>query len=273
MTATAPEPEAVPDAGRGLAPDLIPLPDDFPVEWLEPRDRELTWEWDDMHMPQALTPLAGDYVLLMGAGMAYGLERLGLPPVTKTRIWNGFAYFTADVPLPEEEHAGFWALRTERARAEIPRAHAYWVDRALPELRAIYDDMTATPVESLPFDELATAWDRAWDRIHRCWRIHFYAIRGPYRVLEDLADLYEAVVPDAAPGDGLALIGGGVDELQDVEVRLEALLGQVGSSPALQAALSAAEPTVSRLPDDADGVAFRSALDAFLAEHGHLGQS
>ena len=273
MTATAPEPEAVPVVDAAPPPDLIEVPDDFPVEWVEPRDAELTWYWDDMHMPQALTPLAGDYVLTMGAGMAYGLERLGLTPVTKTRIWNGFAYFTADVPLPEEEHAAFWALRTERARAEIPRTHAYWVERALPELKAIYAGVAATPVESLPLEELATAWDWAWDRLDRCWQVHFYVIRGPYQVLEDLADLYEAVVPDARPGDALALIGGGIDELQDVEVRMEELLRLVRASPALGAALSAAEPMVSSLPDDADTDAFRSALDAFLAEHGHLGQS
>ena len=283
MTAAAPEPEAIPIPDGEIidgaivdgapVPELIPLPVDFPVEWAEPRDAELTWYWDDMHMPQALTPLAGDYVLTMGAGMAYGLERLGLPAVTKARIWNGFAYFTADVPLPEAEHAAFWALRTERARAAIPHAHAYWVDRALPELKAIYAEVTSAPVETLPLDELASTWDWAWERLDRAWRIHFYAIRGPYQVLEDLADLYEAVVPDAAPGDALALIGGGVDELQDVEVQLEGLLGAVRSSTTLQAALSAADPTLEGLPGDADGTAFRRSLEAFLAEHGHLGQS
>ena len=40
--------------------------DDFPITWVEPDDAELTWEWDDMHMPTAVTPLAGDYNLLMG---------------------------------------------------------------------------------------------------------------------------------------------------------------------------------------------------------------
>ena len=46
--------------------------DAFPVEWLDPSDPELTWEWDDMHMPFVLTPMAGDYVGLIGSGFAYG---------------------------------------------------------------------------------------------------------------------------------------------------------------------------------------------------------
>jgi pyruvate,water dikinase len=273
MTAAAPEPEAGPVIDAAPSPDLIPLPDDFPVEWVEPRDPELTWYWDDMHMPQALTPLACDYVRMMGMGFGYGYERLALPIEVKVRIWNGFAYFTADIPLPEDEHAAIWERRKEASRAEIGGTHAYWFDHALPEIKGIYEAVTATPVETLRLDELAVAWEWAWQRLGRCWSVHFYVIRGPYQVLEDLADLYEAVVADAAPGDALALIGGEVDELQAVEVELEALLGLVRSSATLVAALSKPEPLVASLPHDADGRAFREAFDAFLAEHGHLGQS
>ena len=96
---------------------------DFPIEWLEPRDAELTWGWDDMHMPQALAPLAGDYVLMMTQGFAYGYERLDVPIQIKSRIWNGYAYFTADIPLPESEHEATWELRSIRAREHIDATH------------------------------------------------------------------------------------------------------------------------------------------------------
>ena len=43
---------------------------------------------------------------------------------------------------------------------------------------------------------------RSGARIGRCWSIHFYAIRGPYQVLEDLADLYESVIESAGTGRG-----------------------------------------------------------------------
>ncbi len=85
----------------------------------------------------------------------------------------------------------------------------------------------------MPVDELAAAWDEAWTRIGRCWSIHFYAIRGPYQVLEDLADLYESVVEEASPGEALGLIGGGVHELHDVERQLEALAALVVATPGL----------------------------------------
>jgi len=247
-------------------------PEDFPFEWLEPRDAELTWEWDDMHMPQALTPLAGDYVLLMTVGFGYGYERLELPIEIKSRIWNGYAYFTADIPLPDAEHEGMWRQRSVRARQQIALTHDYWI-RRLDEIRAIYADVAAIPVEDLSGPAMADAWALAWLRLERPWRVHFYVIRGPYQVLEDLADLYESIVEDAAPGDGLALIGGGADELQAVETELEALVGMLRATPELMLDFPAGEDVVGTLAARAEAAPFLTAFDAFLARHGHLGQS
>ncbi len=125
------------------------------------------------------------------------------------RIWNGYAYFGLATDVPESEQAAMWERRTERARARIPLTEAYWRDEAVPELRAVYAWVAERPVETMPAAGLADTWDEAWRRIGRCWSIHFYAIRGPYQVLEDLADLYESVIAEAAPGEALALVGGG----------------------------------------------------------------
>ena len=167
-------------------------PDDFPVEWAEPRDAELSWEWDDMHMPYALTPLAADYVRTLASGFAYAYQRLEIPIDIVGRVWNGYAYFALDTRVPEEEQPAMWDRRTERARARIPLTEAYWRDEAVPELRGHYAWVDGLAVEAMPGDELAERWDEAWTRIGRCWSIHFYAIRGPYQVLDDLADRYEA---------------------------------------------------------------------------------
>ena len=161
---------------------------------------------------------------------------------------------------------------TRRARAQIPLTDAYWRERAIPELRAHYGWVAAAPVEAMPADELAAAWDEAWARIGRCWSIHFYAIRGPYQVLDDLADLYESVVPDAPPGEALGLIGGGVHELHDVERQLEALAALRPQRPRSPTRFAAAAPTASELAARPEAAAFMTGLDAFLAEHGHLGQ-
>ena len=251
----------------------MPGGDDFPIEWLDPSDREITWEWDDMHMPGALSALAGDYVKVIAAGMAYGHQRLGTPVEMRIRIWNGYAYFGLATDVPESEHAAMWQRRTEGARAAIGTAHAYWHEEAVPQVSAAYDWVAARTVETLPAAELADTWDEVWRRIERCWAIHFYAIRGPYQVLEDLADLYEAALPESAPAEALGLIGGGDHVLQAVERGLEDLTGHVARTPGLAERLAEPGVTVDHLASSAATAEFATALNAFLVEHGHLGQN
>src|SRR5258707_3398730 len=52
---------------------------DFAVEF-EPGDEQISWEWDDMHMPFAMTALAGDYVReLIGGGINEHLRLFDFP--------------------------------------------------------------------------------------------------------------------------------------------------------------------------------------------------
>jgi len=245
--------------------------DAFPIDWLAPDDAGLTWEWDDMHMPTAVTPLSGDYNILMGAGFAYGYERLSVPYEVLTRIWNCYTYFASRNHYPESERAAADERYTEARRAAIPLADAYW-QRAVTELREIYDWVEGRPVETAAHADLADTWDEVWDRIGRAWSIHFYAIRGPYQVLDDLADLYESAVPDAAPGEALGLIGGGIHELHEVERGLERLAEMASSSIAVERLVRQHGVTLDELAalDAADP--FVTDLRAFLADHGHLGQ-
>ena len=245
----------------------------FPTEWIDPSDAGLTWEWDDMHMPRALAPLAGDYVRTMASGFAYSYRKLGTPAEIRVRIWNGYAYFGLATDVPETERPAMWAERTEACRARIPLTEAYWRDSVVPEVRGIYGEIAAQPVEAMSGAELAAAWDQVWTRIGRCWSLHFYAIRGPYQVMDDLADLYESIVANAPPGEALTLVGGGVHELHDVERRLEGLAARAAESPALAAQLGTPGMTIADLAAIADSGMFIADLASLLAEHGHLGQN
>jgi len=248
-----------------------PGTDAFPFEWLEPADAELSWEWDDMHMPFALSPLAGDYVKVIGEGFAYRYERLELPMQILCQVWNGYAFFAARVSEPDDER--FTEMNLAARRSVVPITGAYWREGALRELPELYAEVDAVPVETLSFDELAAAWEPAWGRIGRAWRIHFFAITGPYQALNDLADLYESVAAGASPGEGLRLVQGGIAELQDVETGLERLGQLAERQPTLHGWLLAAEnPTLPELAALPNGATLVAAITEFLARHGHLGQ-
>ena len=102
---------------------------DFPVAWHEPDDAELTWEWDDMHMPIAVTPLSGDYNLLMGAGFAYGYERLAAAGLND---WGGVSPLTPDHINPERPwpQLGELRRRTEAVGHELRERLAIYPEYA-----------------------------------------------------------------------------------------------------------------------------------------------
>jgi len=250
-----------------------PGTDAFPFAWRVPGDASLSWEWDDMHTPFALSPLAGDYFELLSEGFSYRYQKLEIPARVIGRVWNGYAYFAFDLGVSKGEKEATEARGTAARRAAVPLAGAYWRDRAMPELRAIYEHVDGVPVADLEAADLADAWEDAWRRCGRAWKIHFYAITGPYQALDDLADVYESIVSDAPPGEALRLVHGRMDELQAVEAGVSELAVLAASEPDLAAHLRGSSAhTVESLASLPAAAAFVRALEAFLAQHGHMGQ-
>ncbi len=252
---------------------MVAGPAEFPITWRHPGDADLTWEWDDMHTPRAIAPLGEDYLDLLGGGFAYRYARLDVPIEVLIRIWNGYAYFGFRINAPEDDHEAVLARYTETRRARIPETATYWREEALPELVAMYREIDEIDADELSPVRLGLAWGRAWTHAERAWEIHFYAITGPYQVLDDLVDLYESVVEGGTAGDALALVAGLVAELRDVEEGLERLTIAAAASPTVAARLAGGAPASPDEIDQLDGAAeFTAELRAFLAAHGHLGQ-
>lgn len=259
-----------------------PMPVSFATPWEDPADAERSWKRDDMHMPFALTPLAGDWVRAIGQGFNLAPVIFGALPLRwHARVWNGYAYFTQvdNVPEAEKEELSDRWIAVSRDRAEVTAA--YWSDEVLPELRALEAEIRSIPVEKLQPAQLAAAWDGAWSAAERMWQLHFCLIMGPYQVLEDLADLYDAVVPGASPGEALRLVQGARNELLETELGMERMAAEAVARPAVRDALldraATAEVTAGPLgPHDIhvlpDGPAFLAELGTFLTRHGHLGQ-
>ena len=254
------------------SPATVEEPPEFPIVWSDPADRERSWAQDDMHSPFCLTPLSQDYTAMIGIGFDYRYERLDLPISMRAKTFNGYLYFSWKILGPESEEEAISQQYVVSCRAHTPLAVDYWA-RAVPELRQLYDWIASVDVETLPGQELADAWDGAWERAQRAWAIHFYAITGPYQVMEDLADLYESVIEKPPPGEALRLIGGTIEELVAVDAGLGRLAELAATSPGLADAIrSRPAPSLEELATHHGGETFVSELRGFLAEHGHLGQ-
>ncbi len=255
----------------------------FPVAWEAPSDPTLTWDRDDMHMPFPLVPLSEDYVRTLGEGFNFRYTfHGGFPQRWHCRVWNGYAYFALDYNAPEDERPGITERWQATMHGQVAVMEAWWRDEALPEIRSLEAMIRTTPVDDLAPAALAEAWDRAWAATRRMWELHFIAIGGPYTAVEELADFYDALVPDAAPGEAVRLIGGSPNELFEVELGVERLAATAGMYPAVLAALTtgAQQPDGTRrtiLPGELAGLAggpeFLADLEAFIDAHGHLGQA
>jgi pyruvate,water dikinase len=255
--------------------EIVGVSEAFPVEFAEPDQALMTWEWDDMHMPFAQAPLSGDWSIVIGNSFPAWKVELGFdsPGRSRSAVWNGYTYYAYDPNAPEAERAAQHARALILFRERIEVTEAYWNDEVLPELRAIYAAMRAAPVETATNDEAAAAWEDGWAGIRRAWWLHFVAIVGPYQVMEDLADVYESVKPGAPPGESMQLILGGRHELFETELGIERLAAWAAAAPAVAAGLRAGDRSIERLVALPGGEAFVGELRAFLEAHGHMGQS
>jgi pyruvate,water dikinase len=250
-----------------VAPAVSP---DFDVAW-DASDAQLQWEWDDMHWPGPLAPLAMDFGLLIMDGINASYVRFGARFNLRARFIAGYAYLAMDYGVRDDEVKGAFDRLRNAHRQFAPDNARYWREEAMPALREIYAFVDGIRVDETEGPALADAWQAAWDRIAEAWRIHFVAIRGAYIAAEDLSDLYERVTPGAAPGEAMALIQGGNDVLHDVEAGIEALADRMATEAGLAARLGAGStPSLAEIEAIAPEIA--AAIRDFLAEHGHLGQ-
>jgi pyruvate,water dikinase len=255
---------------------------EFPVTFANPGDAEHTWERDDMHMPFALTPLAEDFcVEVIGRSFDPYYERFGAPQRLHAAAWNGWVYFSGRPNVPESEEKAAEARWIEVLRSRIAVTKAMWENEVVPELRSIFDGIARLPIEDMEGGAAADAWQRAWSDTHRAWILHFVTIMGPYQVLDDLIDAYTAAMGPGHDVEALELIGGGHHVLEDVEEGVEALAAMAAAEPVLAFAVGAAANDgdtmapidLGELRPLPGGDRFVGALEAFLAEHGHLGQN
>jgi pyruvate,water dikinase len=265
--------DTVPQAGTGGTPE-------FPVTFAGPDDAAHTWERDDMHMPFALTPLGGDFIVhAIGAAFNPYYEAFGAPQRLLPAIWHGWAYFSFRPNVPEAQQEAAEARWVETLRERVPITRAFWNDAVLPELAEIFGSIARVPIDDLPGDAAATAWTDAWAGTARAWVLHFMSIMGPYQVLEDLSDAYATAMGPGRDAEALELIRGSRHELEEVDEGIEALvaLAEAGLAELLSAALAKGEPTaeidLAELRVDPGANRFVDELERFLAQHGHLGQN
>jgi pyruvate,water dikinase len=253
------------------APQVLPVPDDFPVRFA-PGDEQVLWERDRMHFPGQVTALEAELVS-EAVGPAFGhAARLYSLPVgdLRTRTEHGYAY-TATVPLPvppgELEELG---RRSEAVLgAAVARLGELWDEQILPEIREHLDAMAAADLDAASPAELAAALDATLARATRLWELHFEIVFPAYLAVSEFDELFRDLFGGEA-FDAYRLLEG--IETKTFEVgrdlwRLSRVaLASAEVTRVLEREAAAAVP--GRLAASEDGRAFLTELDAHLEAYG-----
>ena len=246
---------------------------EFPVEWTDPSEADLEWEWDDMHFPQALNTLSRR---LHNPGAFRGDQ---LPSLTmRAYLCVPIAVFSTDISILQ---TSLPTLKPSCLRSGVPRQRT---DNNWPvncgntgTIRFYHRCGRATsgcrdaPIETTSLAEVADAWQRMWREVLHIWGLHFMVVAGTYQSLDDLSDLYESLIEGAQASEVLVLMQGLSADLQNVQRDLYLLVEQARNNPAVAASILSEKP-LEDIGSVEGGAEFSRLLDAFLNEHGHLGQ-
>ncbi len=245
-------------------------PVEFDVAWDDPADAALTWTREDVHMDACLPALSCEYVL---NAPAFGLDRANLifgPPARiRYRAVHGYMY-AARVPLvsadrmPALETAG---LRNRRAAARTLGRD--WPDRYLPAVLQHFAWMRAAHIDDRP--SALAAFDGFWPRLNDLWLMHMLIVPPVYSALEELASEYAAASGKPAT-DVPSFWQGRAETLQDLQQRLHDLAALIRATPPIAAEIARLR-TLDELAYLDGGPAIRTAIEAFLAIHGDVGQA
>jgi phosphohistidine swiveling domain-containing protein len=260
--------------GASVEPQIHEIAPGVPIQFADPRLASLTWERDAVHMPLALSPLAGDYALVLGNSLneQYPLRLGGFPQRWHAAIWHGYVYYAFERNAIDEEWAAIRARIDELCWERAQVTESYWDDQVLPELRAIYARIDAIDADHLSGPDLADAWDSAWRDAERAWKLHMDVLPSVYRAREEVMDVFAMAVPGASRGDANRLLQGSENELVDMDRATEELAALASATPAVREALRSGARSPGALEALEGGPAFVAAVNAALAIHGHLGQ-
>jgi hypothetical protein len=133
------------------------------------------WDWDKIHAPRPLTPLAGDAVVMaMGEGFTIAQHDFGTPLALKCRMINNYFYssFAPDYTGITETQEQLQARYDRMLSTDAMRIGERWVNEWEPSLIPILEKARNTDYSTLGDDELLQALEEQLANLVYYWTIH-----------------------------------------------------------------------------------------------------
>jgi pyruvate,water dikinase len=236
-----------------------------------PDEIEGAWDWDKIHAPRPLTPLAGDTVVMaMGEGFTHAQHAFGSPLALKCRMINYYFYATF---APD---AGY----THKSQAEVDhyaheldsiaaRTGERWVNEWEPALQPILDRARTADYRSMSDAELAQELETQLENLVFCWTIHGW-INLSLVPATALVDFYNTEIQPEDRNEAWQLMQGYATKSVETSKGLWRLSRIVKTSSTLSEVFEGGSPPdiLAALERFSEGRSFLAELRSFLDDFG-----
>ena len=244
---------------------------DFPVEWQDPEDAELSWKWDPIHSPLPLTPLCWDLRKEIGEGFRRAFDVSGAPGYAVLRMFNGFMY--SRPALFDGDPQVRAAVAARDAENRIDCILDLWNQQYRPEVEALTRATRAWCDDRLTLKQLVDRFDQVQAARRRLGELHMLTMGPANGAANRFIDFCQAEF--GADGEQIAsqVTQGFPNKALETGINLWNLSREALGRPAVAAALREGESGLDSLRAVQGGPEFVALVERFLQECGHRSES
>jgi phosphohistidine swiveling domain-containing protein len=250
---------------------VIPIPENFPVEWESPTEHRLFFRRAADHFPTPIKPLDFAYykeVLEFGVGATTSHYD---GPITgwHLRRLNGW-FYQSMVPYSGADAKARADRCAQKIGKEMGRLREHWEDDILPEIMGHLEWWEAFDLDGASDGELLAHFEESWERGKRLWELHFMAIVPAYIALSEFEELYRNLFGSASQLEAFKLLAGIPNKTTELSAGLWGLSRAALASPEVAELLRKTPPqeAVAALGGSDPGRAWLDELNAFLDTYG-----
>jgi phosphohistidine swiveling domain-containing protein len=236
-----------------------------------PDQIEGAWDWDKIHAPRPLTPLAFDSIVMsMSQGFTKAQHDFGSPLALQCRQINYYFYATF---APEAGYTHNAAADVERYVAELDRLSAgigeRWVNEWEPSLPPILQKSRDTDYRSMTSEQLLAELEGQLRNLVYFWNIHGW-INLSLVPATALTEFYNAEVQPEDKNEAWQLMQGVETKSVETSKGLWRLSRAIKAHPLLARIFEGGSPDdiMAALEKFSEGRAFLTELRAFLEDYG-----
>jgi pyruvate,water dikinase len=239
------------------------------VAFPSPGEIEGYWDWDKIHAPRALTPLAGDAVVMgMSEGFTIAQHGFGSPLALRCRMVNNYLYaaFTPDAAFtPPTNDLDEYTRALEKIAF---RTGDRWINEWEPSLIPILQKARTTNFDAMSDAELREAFEEQMKNHIYMWEVHGW-INLSLIPATALTEFYNAEIQPADRNEAWQLLQGYNTRSVDAGSGLWKLSRTVKNSPALSRIFELDPSEIpSALEGSDEGKALLNDLRVYLEEFG-----